>query len=273
MLSSSRLAAIGLAAVLSVGFVVAGPGIGTSAASNGTDDYALSRLNDGSPAGWLPCRTVTWGLAADGAGAAAASDVHHAIALAAEVTGLRFVYVGQSPVVPQRSWLAAGGWPADAPDLVVAWAVRPTDAGRDGSAASAPVSDLLTGGGEAAVGGWSAAYAPAGDGEAARGHIRHGYVVVDALSDEQFAPSFEHADSGLLASRRPLRGRLLLHELGHALGLAHVDDEDQVMHPEIGSGEARWSLGDRSGLELLSGGQACRGAGPPSAASAQQPRG
>lgn len=270
MFLSSRVSAAGLTGLLAAAFVLAGPGVGMTAASDGTPGYALSRLDDGSPAGWLPCRTVTWGLAADGGGDGASSDVHHAVQLTAEVTGLRFVYVGESPGVPQRSWLAPGGWPVGAPDLVVAWAVPAGGGGRHGSAGDPAVSDLLTGAGEAAVGGWSATY---GQGEVARGHITHGYVVLDALADEQFAPSFQHADFDVLGARRPLRGRLLLHELGHALGLAHVDDDRQVMHPEIGSREARWGSGDRSGLDVLSGAAACRTATRPSAAPGEQPRG
>lgn len=251
------LAAAGLAGLLAGAFVVGGPGIGSTEASTVAGGYALSRLNDGSPATWAACRSLTWGLATDGAGPGATSDVHHAIRLAAAVTGLRFVYVDAAPPAPQRSWLAPGGWPASAPDLVVAWAVPPSEQGRERPRSHAPVSDLLTGSGEAAVGGWSAEYRTPSGGGRARGHIHHGYVVLDALADARFAPSFHHPDSGLAAARRPLRGRLLLHELGHALGLAHVDDDKQVMHPEIGSGEAAWGLGDRAGLRTAQGGTVC----------------
>lgn len=249
--------AVGLAGLLAAAFVMAGPGIGARAASAGAAGYAIASLNDGSPAGWTPCRTVTWGLAAGGAGVGAASDVHHAIRLAGEVTGLRFVYVDAPPPVPQRAWLAPGGWPRDAPDLVVAWAVASAESPA-GTTTGTVVSDLLVGAGEAAVGGWSAEYAAGIDG-ARRGHITHGYVVLDALADEQFTPSFVHPDSGPFAARRPLRGRLLLHELGHALGLSHVHDDKQVMHAEIGAGAATWGVGDRAGLQAANGGTACGG--------------
>jgi hypothetical protein len=253
--------AAGFAGLLAATFVVAGLGIGTTEASTGTDRYALSRLVDGSPAGWRPCRTVTWGLATQGVGVgvgegegeARASDVHHAVRLAAEVTGLRFVYVGETPLVPQRGWLAPGGWPAAAPDLVVAWAVAPGDGGAQRSPGGLPTSDLLAGAGEAAVGGWAAEYVRSGGGDAVVGYVTHGYVVLDALAEGKFAPSFVHAQSGVPGARRPLRGRLLLHELGHALGLAHVEDETQVMYPKIGAGQATWGVGDRAGLRAVSG--------------------
>lgn len=249
-----RGTAVGLAGLLAAAFVVAGPGLGATEASADAAGYAVATLNDGSPAGWAPCRTVTWGLA-QGAADGVASDVHHAIRLAGEVTGLRFVYVEAPPPVPQRRWLEPGGWPSQAPDLVVAYAVAPA-----GSTPGTPVSDLLIGAGEAAVGGWSAEYAVDVDG-ARRGHITHGYVILDALADDQFTPSFVHSDSGLFAARRPLRGRLLLHELGHALGLSHVHDDQQVMHAEIGAGAAAWGVGDRAGLQATNRATAC-GGGP-----------
>jgi hypothetical protein len=46
-------------------------------------------------------------------------------------------------------------------------------------------------------------------------------------------------------------GSVLLHELGHALNLAHVDDLDEVMHPGGPGGPEMFGPGDRRGLWLL----------------------
>jgi hypothetical protein len=49
-------------------------------------------------------------------------------------------------------------------------------------------------------------------------------------------------------------GALLLHEGGHAVGLAHVDDPTQAMNPQlVPDRPARWGAGDRAGLALLGG--------------------
>lgn len=48
---------------------------------------------------------------------------------------------------------------------------------------------------------------------------------------------------------------VLLHELGHLVGLAHVDSTDELMHPSSGGPE--WGPGDLVGLEALGQGT-CR---------------
>ncbi|MGJ9422491.1 hypothetical protein [Aeromicrobium sp. CF3.5] len=50
---------------------------------------------------------------------------------------------------------------------------------------------------------------------------------------------------------------VVLHELGHLVGLGHVDAEDELMAPRGRPGIDDWGPGDREGLAAL-GGDACR---------------
>ena len=49
---------------------------------------------------------------------------------------------------------------------------------------------------------------------------------------------------------------MILHELGHVMGLEHVDDPVQLMYPEIGAPDGL-AAGDLNGLYQL-GKAACR---------------
>ena len=64
------------------------------------------------------------------------------------------------------------------------------------------------------------------------GWFTHGSVVIDA--------------EGHRGSERDLQ-LILMHEFGHALGLDHVDDRDQLMHPQY-TDQDGWGRGDLTGL-------------------------
>ena len=58
--------------------------------------------------------------------------------------------------------------------------------------------------------------------------------------------------SGYAAARA-----VVLHELGHLVGLDHVEAEGELMQPEAQPDVTDWGPGDREGLAALGGG-ACR---------------
>lgn len=52
-------------------------------------------------------------------------------------------------------------------------------------------------------------------------------------------------------------GKVILHELGHVLGLGHVADPAQVMHPSLVSSPAAWGTGDTAALVQLGPNSGC----------------
>ena len=47
---------------------------------------------------------------------------------------------------------------------------------------------------------------------------------------------------------------IVLHELGHLVGLDHVDDDGQLMYPEARRGVSDFAAGDLTGLAQLGAG-------------------
>jgi hypothetical protein len=80
-----------------------------------------------------------------------------------------------------------------------------------------------------------------------------GQVLFNASSDWVGHAGFGRYDGDL-----PARGALISHEIGHALGLAHVSDPDQLMYPVAGPGSpTTLAGGDRAGLNALYHAKSC----------------
>ncbi len=75
-------------------------------------------------------------------------------------------------------------------------------------------------------------------------NIQAGYVSLDMT--DNLTPGFRDSNS---------LGRVLLHELGHAINLGHVDNPGQVMNPQLlTGGPESYQAGDRAGMLALTGG-------------------
>jgi hypothetical protein len=191
-----------------------------AAASTG---YALSRTATGALVRWDPCSTITWKVNLALAPAGALAQVQQAVATLSAATGLRFAFGGTTTSVPTSTWLdksTAKG------TLLVAWAPTTT-------------TDLFQAG-AIGEGGW---WATTSSAAATTASIQRGFVVLDPTSTASLASGFGSGAS---------LGAVLLHELGHAVGLQHVQDRSQVMYPTVGPwSTARYAPGDLAGLAAV----------------------
>ena len=204
----------------------------------GSAAYRFLSLTEGSRfiARWDPCSTIGYRVNLAQADPGALGDVQEAIRRIANATGLRFAYRGTTAIVPASRPYYGPDYPADT-QVVIAW-TRPG------------VSQLLPRSADhpLAVGGsqWTYGFVDPQGGRWAK--AMNGFVVVD---------STQHPPPGFGSNSYSARGKLLMHELGHVVGLAHVSDPAQVMYPVITTSAASWGNGDRTGLRILGSSSGC----------------
>jgi len=83
------------------------------------------------------------------------------------------------------------------------------------------------------------------------------------INDPRYTPEMTKADIQLLSSLHAGGGTdgelpVLLHEMGHALGMGHAPGQPEVMNP-YDHGFTRYQPGDLQGLRLLGASQGCSG--------------
>lgn len=181
----------------------------------------------GSHSRWDPCRVITYRVNPRLAPVGGATDVHRAFRMVSEASGLRFRYLGRTTHVPRRGGSTEFDTTAD---VSVAWA-RPT---------TVPVlagSTIGYGGSR-----WQSTGGP-------WNRITHGYVVLDA--------TWRGGVAGFPLRKVQSRGQLLLHEIGHVVGLDHVKDSSQTLHATLQRAPARYGAGDLAGLAQVGAGQGC----------------
>jgi hypothetical protein len=201
------------------------------AAAASTKGYAFEVHNaDGSPARWDPCTPVHYVVNLTAAPPTAAADIAGAIARVEAATGMTFVADGSTTEVPARGRAdedAARYGHRWAP-LLIAWV-------HNGA------SDYLGGNGVLGEGGASWV-APAGG----RDVFVTGQIAINADTTTALGDGFGAGTT---------IGLLLLHELGHVMGLGHVGDEAEVMFPRLmPRAAASYAAGDLAGLRLLTTG-------------------
>lgn len=165
--------------------------------------------------------------------------VHDAIKEISRASGLRFIYDGMSSEKPSLNRdLVQSRYGKRWVPILIGWT---SAAKTDG------LEDSIVGrGGSSYV--WGAAGARA----------MGGSLVLDApdLVEMYQRPSYFDPNGTYFADPYAQVKAIILHELGHVLGLGHVDDDTQLMYPMNTDGITGFGAGDLTGLYRL-GNAAC----------------
>jgi len=176
------------------------------------DAYRFTAKVNGVPIHWNKCDRIGFRVYTKGAPPRAIAQSREAVRRLNQASGLRFVY-------KERSRVQAGRFDGYARDtkLVIGW--------------STPRRSEVQGAG---IGGpqWTST-----------GEIINGFVLLNSkvALEPGFGPGPKYGVQGTI-------GQVLMHELGHAVGLNHVKNQPQIMYPTATRKMATWGAGDRNGL-------------------------
>lgn len=200
------------------------PLVGTS-----TGAYAFLQTQEGgsAPVAWSPCRPIHWVLRPTGAPAGADALLAGAFADVSAATGLQFVADGPTDEAPssEREAYQPDRYGRRWAPVLVAWSGPDEHPELAGSVAGNAGPTSVTSDGFAVY--------------------VSGVLVLDApqIADLLGAPN------GTALARA-----VVTHELAHVVGLAHVDDREQLMYPAAAITQTRLGAGDLEGLALLGAG-------------------
>jgi hypothetical protein len=183
----------------------------------------LYALSGGGYARWNPCSTLTYVVNYNGAPSFARGEVDRAVARVEAATGIDLVNMGDTNA-------GNNGVPPNGIDAVIAF-VNNSENSSIGNAAG--------------LGGGSY-YAPWNGRDA---YVARGFVLINETINYS---------QGL--SSTGLEG-LLLHEIGHMMGLDHVGSTAEVMYPVMHNIPGGYGPGDQEGLWLLGAAQGCLNTG------------
>lgn len=198
------------------------------AAVAGTGGYTVLHEQGGDPVTWDPCQPIHFVVRTEGAPPGGRLLLDQAMAEISKDTGLLFMDDGSTNEAPsadrnpyQPSRYGKSAW---AP-VLISWSNATEYPGLAG--------DVIGLAGPVALGGENA-------------HLVSGQVVFDAPDITKVEG---YSDGATFAYD------VMLHELGHLVGLGHVEDPDSVMNPVSSRPLTAYSQGDLRGLAVLGSGR------------------
>lgn len=178
---------------------------------------------------WNPCNgVIRWKLNPSNGLYGQLATIKAAFRKLSSLTGLRFAYAGTA-TTPIQTGTSVG--PYDGYQILIGWSDPTYDAN-------------MTGGGSDT---WATT-------------TPRWYASNEQMQSAVVALNMDYR-SQMIAGMRPggSFGMLMLHELGHVVGLDHVDDQNQAMYPTIlqGARAPDYGQGDKDGLWSVGAAQGC----------------
>jgi hypothetical protein len=198
--------------------------------SDHRDEYRfIARDFTGDPVRWNPCEPLHYVVNVAEAPAGSLGDVQEAVRRISGATGISFAYDGLTDEVLERrrDMVQIDRYGDRWAPVLVSWVDPDT-------------SEVAFRSGDDVASGVAAPFAPPGDDV-----IVSGWIAINA--DDPNPPGFGSSDD---------QGPVVLHEWGHVMGLDHVRERGQLMHP-AGGGMAGFGPGDLEGLRQLGRSEGC----------------